>query len=344
MTTSIYNAAAAQPVRAEPQPVESAKETETAPAKRRHTIGSRLVFLMLCVGIVLTTLAYGTVHYWALASFSLSAAGIVCLWTLDGLVLRSATLSLNRLQWPILGMIALGLIELVAFGAADNAGLAISPAGTLSLDPYATRLVIVQVASLFVYFAATLIFVDTPRRLRTLVRTITIFGFLLAMFGLTQSLTTDGTRVYWFRQLTQSQAFGPFINRHHFAGYMELTIALPLGLLFSGAIENYKRPVYVFAIAIMGVALIMTNSRGGMIVLAGEILFLVVIAGPGLLHSRHQPRDRRIRAALPRAGLAFALIAALAGGAVLIGGSEVFTRLLGTPSAADPTSGRTHFW
>jgi len=47
MTTSIYNVAAAQPVRAEPQPVESAKETVT---KRRHTIASRLVFLTLCVG------------------------------------------------------------------------------------------------------------------------------------------------------------------------------------------------------------------------------------------------------------------------------------------------------
>src|SRR5207253_9370240 len=177
-------------------------------------------------------------------------------------------------------------------------------------------------------------------RLRTISLMIITFGFLLAIFGLIQYLTTDGTRVYWFRQLTQSQAFGPFINRHHFAGYMELTIALPLGLLFSGAIENYKRPAYMFAIATMGVALIMTNSRGGMIALAAEILFLVVIAGPGLLPSRHQPRDGRIRAALLRAGLAFALIAALVGGAFLIGGSEVFTRLLGTPSAADPTSGR----
>src|SRR6185503_16967372 len=99
----------------------------------------------------------------------------------------------------------------------------------------------------------------------TLVRTITIFGFFLAMFGLTQSFTSDGTRVYWFRQLSQSTAFGPFINRHHFAGFMEMTIALPLGLLFSGSLESYKRPLYGFAALLMGLALIMTNSRGGII-------------------------------------------------------------------------------
>src|SRR5204863_2415159 len=118
-------------------------------------------------------------------------------------------------------------------------------------DPYATRLVLVQITGLLIYFIATLTFTDTPRQLRTIVRTITIFGFLLAMFGLTQSFTSDGTQVYWFRQLAQSTAFGPFINRHHFAGYMELVIALPLGLLFTGAIEKPKRVVYAFVAMMM---------------------------------------------------------------------------------------------
>ncbi|PYS36077.1 MAG: hypothetical protein DMF75_01785 [Acidobacteria bacterium] len=344
MTTSIFNGSAHPPAEAggTGQPLSAPATCE--PSKRRHTVAGRLVFLTICVAVVTTTLAFGSTHDWALAAFALSATAIVCLWCLDGLMLRSVRISINPLQWPLLGMILLGLIQLLPLRAPDSAGLPLSPARTLSLDPHATRLVLVQVVCLIIYFAASLIFINTSRRLRTISLTIITFGFLLAIFGLIQYLTTDGTRVYWFRQLTQSQAFGPFINRHHFAGYMELTIALPLGLLFSGAIENYQRPVYMFAIATMGVALIMTNSRGGMMALAAEILFLVVVAGPGLLHSRHQPRDGRIRAALLRAGLAFALIAALVGGAFLIGGSEVFTRLLGTPSAADPTSGRTHFW
>jgi O-antigen ligase len=295
--------------------------------------------------MVITTLAYGTVHYWALAAFSLSAVGIVCLWSVDGLVIRSTRISLNRLQFPILGMIALGLIQLLPLRTPDNAGLSLALTRTLSLDPYATRLVIVQVASLFVYFAATLMFTDTPRRLRTLVRTITIFGFLLAMFGLTQSLTSDGTRVYWFRQLTQSTAFGPFINRHHFAGYMELAIAIPLGLLFTGAVEKQKRVLYAFAAALMGVALIMTNSRGGIISLGAEIVFLAVVGTTARSRNGQRlPRGERARAAMVRVGLALALIVALIGGAVAFGGSDIFTRLLETPTASDPTTGRAHFW
>ena len=323
----------------------SATVTATAHVKRRHTLASRLIFLTLCVGLVLTALAYGTVHYWALAAFSLSAVGIICLWSVDALVLRSTRISVNRLQLPILGMIILGLIQLLPLRSPDNAGLALSPIRSLSLDPYATRLVIVQVASLLIYFAATLIFVDSSRRLKTVVRTITIFGFLLAMFGLTQSLTTDGTRVYWFRQLTQSTAFGPFINRHHFAGYMELAIAIPLGLLFTGAVDKQKRVIYAFAAALMGVALIMTNSRGGIISLGAEILFLAVVGtAAGTRHGHRVPRPERVRAAMVRAGLAFALMVVLIGGALAFGGAEVFTRLLGTPTAADPTTVRAHFW
>jgi O-antigen ligase len=344
MTTSTFDASAVPALRAETLVTPDVKPATTEDTKRRHTLASRLAFLAICVAVVLTTLAYGTVHYWAMAIFAMSAAGVVCLWCVDGLVQRSVQLSRNALQLPLLGLIGLGLVQFLPLRAADSAGLPLSPARALSLDPYSTRLFLVQIIGLVIYFLATLVFTDTPRRLRTIVRTIIIFGFLLAMFGLTQSFTTDGTRVYWFRQLAQSTAFGPFINRHHFAGYMELVIAMPLGLLFSGSIESYKRPIYAFVAMMMGVALIMTNSRGGIISLGAEILFLVVVAGPGLRRGERRPRGQRIRSALLRAGLAFGLIAVLIGGTIAVGGSDVFTRLLGTPNADDPTTGRAHFW
>lgn len=300
---------------------------------------------MVCVMIVVTTLAFGTVHYWALAVFAATAAGLVCLWCLDGLTLRSVQLSRNALQWPLLGLIILGLVQLLPLrSAADNGGLQLSLSRALSLDPNSTRLVLVQLVSLLIFFWATLIFTDSPRRLRALTRTIVIFGFLLAMFGLTQSLTTNGASVYWFRQLTQSTAFGPFINRHHFAGYMELVIALPLGLLFSGALEPHKRPLYAFAVLLMAVALIMTNSRGGLISLVAEVLFVIVIAGPGGGVNEKSRTSFLMRTALLRVAMALGLGIILFVSALAIGGPGVFGRLLGTVNAADPTTGRAHFW
>src|SRR5437762_8610138 len=113
MTTSISNVSVAESPRAESQSEESVNSAPRAPTARRHTLASRLAFLTICLAIVLTTLAYGTVHYWALAFFSLSAAGLICLWSIDGLVLRSVQISRNPLQWPLLGMILLGLVQLL---------------------------------------------------------------------------------------------------------------------------------------------------------------------------------------------------------------------------------------
>jgi O-antigen ligase len=325
---------------------EPATETPIVRAERPQTFASRFVFLTICVAVVMTTLAFGTVHYWALAVFSLSATLIVCFGVVDAWTLRSVRISLNPLQWPLVGLILLAVIQLLPLRAVapHTAGLPVSPSLALSLDPYATRLFIVQVTALLIYFGATLIFTDSPERLRLLVRTIIIFGFLLAIFGLTQSFATGSSRVYWFRELTQSTAFGPFINRHHFAGYMELTIALPLGLLFSGAVERDQRALYAFAAALMGVGLILTNSRGGLISLGAETIFLAIVAGVGSKRSRHRSPGAGARAAMMRAGLAFGLVAALIGGALYLGGSDAFSRLLGTPTAADPTTGRAHFW
>ena len=167
--------------------------------RRRHTLASRLVFVTICAAIVLATLAYGTVHNWALALFTFSALVLVLLWAVDAVVLRSVLVPVNPLQWPLVGMVLLGLFQLLPLRTYDPAGLPLSPVRSLSLDPYATRLVVVQVAALLIYFAATSLFVDSPRRLRALVRTIAIFGFVLAIFGMTQSFTSDGTRVYWYR-------------------------------------------------------------------------------------------------------------------------------------------------
>lgn len=343
MTTSSFNAVAVPAVRTEPALTTAAQEA-TPLVRRRHTLASRLAFLIICLSIALTTLAFGTVHNWALALLCLSSVGLICLWAVDAFVLRSAQIPVNPLQWPILGMIVLGAVQLLPLRTHDSAGLPFVAVRSLSLDPYATRMVILQVSMLLVYFLATTIFTDSPRRLRALVRTIAIFGFLLAVFGLTQSFTTDGSRVYWFRQLTQSTAFGPFINRHHFAGYMELAVAIPLGLLVTGAVESFKRPLYAFAAVVMAMSLVATNSRGGIISLAGEIFFVVLVASFSWRKKKDQPRNKRVRGALLRAGLAFGLVVVLIGGAVVISGPEVFTRFLGTPIADDPTTGRGHFW
>ncbi|HKP47811.1 MAG TPA: O-antigen ligase family protein [Pyrinomonadaceae bacterium] len=311
----------------------------------RHTLASRFAFLIICLAIILSALAYGTVHAWSLAVFFIGAIVLLILWVADGWRLGTFRVSQNILQLPLIGLIVLGAIQLLPLRSAPVApSVSVPLLHTLSLNPYATRFIVIEVIALLIYLAATLVFIDTPKRLRLIVRSITIFGFLLAIFGLTQSFTS-GNRLYWVRDMAQSTAFGPFINRHHFAGYMELTIALPLGLIFTNAIEREKKFIYLFAAALMAIALIMTNSRGGIVSLIAEVLFLVSMMGFGRKHRKRKSHKKpRIQSAAAKTGLALAMLMALFLGVMMFGGEDAISRIVGSVNADDPTTGRTHFW
>lgn len=334
---------------AESAPQELEKSApERAVYRIRHTLASRFAFLVICVAIVLSALAYGTVHYWALALFNIGGFTILALWVVDAWTLGNFRVNRNALQLPLIGLIVLGLVQLLPLRTVSpgGGGASIGMVNSLSLDPNSTRLVLVQLVTLLIYFAATLVFTDTPHRLRVLVRTIMVFGFLLAIFGLTQSFTSP-TKVYWIRELNQSTAFGPFINRHHFAGYMELTIALPLGLLFAGAVEKEKRIIYLFIAGLMGVALVMTASRGGIISLVAEILFLVVVTAIWRKPSERRRRvkkSHRLKRVAGRLGMAGALLFGLFLGVILLGGEFSLNRFIDSVNTDDPTTGRAHFW
>ena len=335
MTTSVSNEEVSVVVAEPATPVVVARSQERSVYRIKHTLASRFAFLVICVAIVTSALAYGTVHYWALGLFNLGGLTILALWVVDSWRLGQFRVSRNVLQLPLLGAVILGVVQLLPL---RNGG----PLNTLSLDPNSTKLVIVQLGALLVYFAATLVFVDTPHRLHLLVRTIMIFGFFLAIFGLTQSFTSP-TKVYWLRELNQSTAFGPFINRHHFAGYMELTIALPLGLVLAGSIEKEKRLLYLFIAGLMGVALVMTTSRGGIISLVAEIVFLVIVTAIWRKRGEHK-RVSRLKRVGTRVALASALIVGLFMGVILLGGEFSLNRFIDSVNTDDPTTGRAHFW
>ena len=44
----------------------------------RHTLASRFAFLIICLAIIFSALAYGTVHAWALAIFFLGGVVTAC--------------------------------------------------------------------------------------------------------------------------------------------------------------------------------------------------------------------------------------------------------------------------
>ncbi|MCA1816653.1 MAG: O-antigen ligase family protein [Acidobacteria bacterium] len=319
------------------------------------TRASRLVILVLLAAVVLSALAFGTVHPWAIGVFAAGACLVAVLWAWDAFASRALRVSRSLLQLPLAGLFVVGLVQLTSWGAnstgTDAGGLSVAPARTISLDPFSTRIALVQIGALLIYFAAALVFIDSPKRLRAVVRALMIFGAALALFSLLQFFLNP-TQIYWVRQPAQAMPFGPFVNRHHFAGYMELMIGLPLGLLLTGAVKKDLLPLYLFAALIMAIALVATGSRGGMLSLTAEVLFLIAVAAFARVRraarkdaaAGESSSSSGARGALARAALQLAVAAVLLVGVLLYIGEGLLSHTLSAFLSDNVTTNRVLFW
>jgi O-antigen ligase len=305
------------------------------------TVAGGVIVVVLGVSVVLTTLAFGAVHYWALFAFAAAATIIVVAWAVDAFLTGVWRISRNRLQWPMLALFVIGLLQLLPLRAANDAGGIAGTAHAISLDPYATRLVLIQIGSLLIFFAAALAFIDSPKRLRRLVWLISIFGFAVGFIGIIQNLISPD-KIYGLLEPKFTRPFGPYVNRHNFAAYLEMAVALPLGLLFSGAVDRDKRLLYGTGIALMGVALLLSGSRGGLVSFIAEIMFLIAVTGVRSIKKVNE--NTAGPSVLLRAVLAGAMFLLIAGGVILIGGESSLTRFSETKNSDNPTSDRTTIW
>src|SRR5256885_1521391 len=104
-----------------------------------------------------------------------------------------------------------------------------------------------------------------------------LFGFFVAGLGILQHLTFNG-KLYWFREMRYGGIpFGPYVNRNHFAAFAELAIPIPLVPLILGKVRRERRFVIGLFSLIRSGALLLSASRGGIVGVGVELLFLVSI-------------------------------------------------------------------
>lgn len=297
------------------------------------TWANKLAFFLVCAIVILTTLAYGTVHQSIIAVFYAAIALLPILWAIDGFLSGKLRYSTNLLQLPLIAAAVYGFVQIVPFGSlAETAGVSGIPR-TISLDPFATQVSAIHFIALAVFFSALLVFTDSARRLQKLVYVITIFGFIYAFFAILQSVLSPN-KIYGIYESRFGSPFGSFVNRHNFAAFMEMALGLPLGLMFVGAIKKDKRLLYVTAIGLMGVALLLSGSRGGLVALLAQIIFLVILT----------TKTRGGGQIALKVGLAIALVAAIVAGSFFVGGENSLTRFAETAASNDITTDRAHIW
>ena len=228
------------------------------------TLAGRIAAGGVCAALIAAPLAFGATSRFAALVLVAISWSIFMLWLLG---------EIFRGRLPLLGHpMAVPALALLAFTALHWT-VELSPA------PVASEIEWLRWLGYIALAMAAVGSVDTPPRLRNFCAVLAAAGFLIAAMGIAQYLTADG-RLYWTWKLENGgRMFGPYVNRNHFAGLMEMLCPLALGMALVPDHRLTQRWFWSALAVVMGGAVVLSGSRGGTLSLGlAVIVFSLLIA------------------------------------------------------------------
>lgn len=271
----------------------------------------------VAVLLILTPLALAGVPVWASSLMQIAAFLLFAVWlhkasaeaainlkagsllAFFGFFLLLAAVQLLPVPMSLLEVISPGSASIYRAGESDYAGTW----HPISLYPQAT---LNELLNLLAYGSIFLVVSNHFRskdQILSLVRTIVIMGCVLVCVAVLQKAAWNG-RIYWFYPIDPAlhsridDIWGPYLNRNHFAGYLEMAVPLALGLVMytlsraghgqgktvlqriSSLAGHRKLPAFTLAtlaVVIMSGALFATLSRGGILGFTASMAVFVML-------------------------------------------------------------------
>jgi O-antigen ligase len=254
----------------------------------------RLINFILILLIIFSPLLYGSVTvlgYTLMISF-IFLLGL--LWFLEMLLSNKLSFLKTKLLIPFILFILLIIFQIIplpfkilefispktAYFYKEFLPLKINSFSffTLSISVDLTITALFKLLSYFLIFILIINYIETKRQFELLFNTIIISAVFISTFAIIQRFTYGSLgKVFWFdKDGSSPSCFGPFVNRNHFAGYIEMAIPLSLGYFIS-EIETKRKVFYGLGVFIMSLALFLSLSRAGMAVYLIDLLLALFL-------------------------------------------------------------------
>jgi O-antigen ligase len=303
-------------------------------------LAGRVVFYGSLLVVALSAVPYGSIEPWWANFFASGVYALGALWAVESL-LRGG-LRLRRADWllllPTLALALLALFQTIPLARdASNAG-GVSPAlrGAISADPFETYDFALRMLALTLLGAMLLRFTTSRGRLTAIVLTVVGVGASSALFGLVRQGMQVSEMGFVLPSLPRGIGYGQIISRNQFAFMMEMALGLSLGLAAARSTLHASRLFYLAVVLPVCAALILANSRGGILTMLCQLLFLSALVAPSWLSQRGarvgsdaKARGLRRRAVslAARVVVAVALVALVSIAVVWVGGERVVSNL-----------------
>ena len=243
----------------------SALATQPEPAPIVKVSQPRLTNSTLLTGawavLLLGPLAFGAVEPWSIFALEACSVLLLALWTFRQWSKRELDVSNHPLYRPMAVFFVLVLVQW-AFGT------------TAYRHATYTHLLLYAAYGMLVFVVT-----QTLRRssqFELMAKLFTGYGAVVASFAVLQGLAPNG-RIYWIRGLEQGGSiYGPYVNRNHYAGLLEMLLPFPL-VLAATRLTNGNRKIVVAGIAaLMAGSIFLSGSRGGMAAFVAQMVVLAV--------------------------------------------------------------------
>ena len=238
----------------------------------------RVIRVGICVLVAFAVLAHGAVEPWSEAVLEVGAGVLLLVWAITALTDDDFHLVWNPLLVPLIAFWIVAAVQLAA---------------GITVVPFLTRIELLKYSALFTLFFLCVQSYRTRADWHGFVWFLLILGFGVSLFGILQHFTFNG-KLYWVRELRYGGIpFGPYVNRNHFAGLMELLIPPGVAILVLRAERRDQLPlVALFTLLPIG-ALFLSASRGGIMSFLAQMGFLAI-----LIIARRRERKGLLAAAL----------------------------------------------
>jgi O-antigen ligase len=242
-----------------------------------------IIFFCLLGVIVLTSIPYGTVEPWWEAIFESAVFLLTAFWILEGLISGNWQFKRLFILLPLIILTAYAFAQTVEWPAAwlvlGNGRL--TAQHTLTIDRYQTYLTARKALALTLFLGLLLLHTSTPKRLRWLVGVVVGLGLASALFGILRQLfqSNDSASLgFLWPYLSYGLGYGQFISANAFAYLMEMTLAPLAGLIVGGGVRRDRLLIYLAIAVVIWTALVLSNSRGGIVSFACQSIFLLFVS------------------------------------------------------------------
>jgi O-antigen ligase len=261
--------------------------SSTEQGRRIARLLESIVFFALLTLIPLVAIPYGAADAWWQEFFEVAVFGLAALWLIEGYLSGSWNFSAYFLLLPLLLLAGFAFLQTIPVTGSSNESLDLGKTiwHAVSADPHGTRRWVSKMLALILVAAMLLRYTSERRRLVALVYVIVGVALASAIFGLVREFTQDQIG-FTLSKLPQGSSYGQFINKNHFAFLMEMALGLTLGLVVWRGLTRDRLVVSLAVALLLGGVLVLSNSRGGVLSLLGQLLFAAV-----LLSASKQARD-----------------------------------------------------